>query len=93
MLSARFRSYDFPNQGRARLPPAAGPAWFRLRPSLGLPGRSRLPDATPLLVTHRTHGGQPLALEITHLSADGAQLAYTLTATTQETTGSGTGRS
>lgn len=50
----------------------------------------------PLLVTHRstrTHGGQPLALEITHLSADGAQLAYTLTATTQETTGSGTDRS
>lgn len=51
----------------------------------------RLPAATPLLVTHRTTratSGQPLALEVTHLSAEGAQLSYTLTATTRETTGS-----
>jgi GntR family transcriptional regulator len=56
----------------------------------------RLPDATPLLITHRTthtHDGQPLALEETHLSADGAQLAYTLTATTQDASDSGTDRS
>jgi GntR family transcriptional regulator len=56
----------------------------------------QLPEATPLLITHRTthtHAGQPLALEITHLSAEGAQLAYTLTATTHETTQNGTDRS
>jgi GntR family transcriptional regulator len=47
----------------------------------------RLPDATPLLVTHRTThtpNGRPLALEVTHLSADGAQLAYTLTPSTTD---------
>jgi GntR family transcriptional regulator len=56
----------------------------------------RLPDATPLLVTHRTThtpSGQPLALEVTHLSADGAQLAYTLTATSQGASDKGTDKS
>ncbi|MGH3887564.1 MAG: GntR family transcriptional regulator [Pseudonocardiaceae bacterium] len=47
-----------------------------------------LPDATPLLFTQRTThspAGRPLALEETRLSAEGAQLSYTLTATTADT--------
>ena len=48
----------------------------------------RLPDATPLLLTQRTTHtttDRPLALEETRWSADGTQLTYTLTPTTQDT--------
>jgi GntR family transcriptional regulator len=52
----------------------------------------RTPNNAPLLVIHRithTTTGRPLALEETRLSGEDAQLTYTLTATTPNTSGNG----